>query len=155
MPILVWGWRKRPPTKMGLTYLRLINFDNHPIFKIHKQLLLHWIYLELSLGCDQTSPYHHRNHIKIESPNIMLLHTRTLQILNRCRACLTHLRLLRQLQESILDAFKVVLRVRAAAGAGGNEFLQIIMPRCGSIQQAETCQIFSIAGNPRWSRVWQ
>ena len=29
------------------------------------------------------------------------------------------------------------------------------MPRCGSILQAETCQIFSIAGNPRWSRVWQ
>ena len=47
------------------------------------------------------------------------------------------------------------LRVRAGAGAGGNEFLQIIMPRCGSILQAGTCQIFSKAGNPRWSRVWQ
>ena len=47
------------------------------------------------------------------------------------------------------------LRVRAAAGAGGNEFLQIIMPRCGSILQAGTCQILSLAENPRWSRVWQ
>ena len=25
------------------------------------------------------------------------------------------------------------------------------MPRCGSILQAGTCQIFSIAENPRWS----
>ena len=107
------------------------------------------------MGCDQANPYHHPNHIKIESPNIILVHTRTLEIVNRFKACLTHLRLLRQLKESILDAFKVVLRVRAAAGAGGNEFLQIIMPRCGSILQAGTCQIFSIAGNPRWSRVWQ
>ena len=30
-----------------------------------------------------------------------------------------------------------------------------IMPRCGSILQAETYQIFSLAENPRWSRVWQ
>ena len=36
--------------------------------------------------------------------------------------------------------------------AGG--FLRI-MPHCGSILQAGTCQIFSLAENPRWSRVWQ
>ena len=30
-----------------------------------------------------------------------------------------------------------------------------IMPHCGSILQAETCQILSIAENPRWSREWQ
>ena len=30
-----------------------------------------------------------------------------------------------------------------------------IMPRCGSILQAGTCQILSLAKNPRWSRVWQ
>ena len=29
------------------------------------------------------------------------------------------------------------------------------MPRCGSILQAGTCQILSLAENPRWSRVWQ
>ena len=33
--------------------------------------------------------------------------------------------------------------------------LQIIMPLCGSILQAGTCQILSLAENPRWSRVWQ
>ena len=43
----------------------------------------------------------------------------------------------------------------AAAGAGGKKFLQKIMPRFGSILQAGTCQIFSIAGNPRWRRVKQ
>ena len=45
--------------------------------------------------------------------------------------------------------------VRAAAGAGGRKFCQIIMPLRGSILQAETCQIPSLAENPRWSRVWQ
>ena len=30
-----------------------------------------------------------------------------------------------------------------------------IMPRCGSILQGGPCQIFSLAENPRWSRVWQ
>ena len=29
------------------------------------------------------------------------------------------------------------------------------MSHCGSILQAETCQILSLAENPRWSRVWQ
>ena len=33
--------------------------------------------------------------------------------------------------------------------------LKKIMPRCGSILQTGTCQILSIAENPRWSRVWQ
>ena len=33
--------------------------------------------------------------------------------------------------------------------------LMKIMPRCGSILQAGTCQIFSLAENQRWSRVWQ
>ena len=32
---------------------------------------------------------------------------------------------------------------------------QRIMPLCGSILQAGTCQILSLAENPRWSRVWQ
>ena len=31
----------------------------------------------------------------------------------------------------------------------------IIVPLCGSILQVETCQILSLAENPRWSRVWQ
>ena len=34
-------------------------------------------------------------------------------------------------------------------------FRSRIMPRCGSILQAETCQILSEAENLRWSRVWQ
>ena len=34
-------------------------------------------------------------------------------------------------------------------------FLQKIIPLRGSILQAEACQIFSLAENPRWSRVWQ
>ena len=45
--------------------------------------------------------------------------------------------------------------VRAAAGAGGRKFCQIIMPLRGSILQAETCQIPSLAENPRLSRVGQ
>ena len=36
----------------------------------------------------------------------------------------------------------------------GNQSV-IIVPFRGSILQAETCQIFSLAENPRWSRVWQ
>ena len=32
---------------------------------------------------------------------------------------------------------------------------QRIMPLCGSILQVGTCQILSLAQNPRWSRVWQ
>ena len=34
-------------------------------------------------------------------------------------------------------------------------FLQKIIPLRGSILQVETCQIFSLAENLRWSRVWQ
>ena len=45
--------------------------------------------------------------------------------------------------------------VRAGSGAGRSKFCQIIMPLRGSILQAETCQIPSLAENPRWSRVWQ
>ena len=37
-------------------------------------------------------------------------------------------------------------------GAGPS---QRIMLLCGSILQAGTCQILSLAENPRWSRVWQ
>ena len=33
--------------------------------------------------------------------------------------------------------------------------IQRIMPLCGSILQVGTCQILSLAENPRWSRVWQ
>ena len=33
--------------------------------------------------------------------------------------------------------------------------LYIILPLWGSILQAGTCWIFSLAENPRWSRVWQ
>ena len=32
---------------------------------------------------------------------------------------------------------------------------QEMIPLRGSILQAETCQILSLAENPRWSRVWQ
>ena len=35
------------------------------------------------------------------------------------------------------------------------QFRQKMLPLCGSILQAETCQTLSIAENPRWSRVWQ
>ena len=31
----------------------------------------------------------------------------------------------------------------------------IILPLRGSILQAGTCQILSLAENPRWSRVWK
>ena len=34
-------------------------------------------------------------------------------------------------------------------------FFQGIFPLCSSILQVGTCQIFSLAENPRWSRVWQ
>ena len=33
--------------------------------------------------------------------------------------------------------------------------LYITQPLCGSILQAGTCQILSLAENPRWSRDWQ
>ena len=39
-------------------------------------------------------------------------------------------------------------------GVGG-WFFQEIIPLRGSILQAGTCQILSLAENPRWSRVWQ
>ena len=45
--------------------------------------------------------------------------------------------------------------VRAGSGAGRSKFCQIIMPLRGSILQVGTCQILSLAENPRWSRVWQ
>ena len=41
-----------------------------------------------------------------------------------------------------------------AGGGSVGGFLRI-MPLRGSILQAGTCQIFSLAENPRWSRVWQ
>ena len=37
----------------------------------------------------------------------------------------------------------------------GGLFLQEILPLRGSILQVGTCQIFSLAENPRWSRVWK
>ena len=37
----------------------------------------------------------------------------------------------------------------------GGWFFQEIIPLCGSILQAGSCQILSLAENPRWSRVWQ
>ena len=37
----------------------------------------------------------------------------------------------------------------------GGRFFQEILPLRGSILQAGTCQILSLAENPRWSRVWQ
>ena len=43
---------------------------------------------------------------------------------------------------------------RWAAGGWMVSWLKI-KPLCGSILQAWTCQIFSFAENPRWSRVWQ
>ena len=45
--------------------------------------------------------------------------------------------------------------VRAGPRAGRRKFCQIIMPLRGSILQAETCQISSLAEDSRWSRVWQ
>ena len=43
--------------------------------------------------------------------------------------------------------------LRVAGGRVGG--FMTIMPHCGSILQAGTCQILSLADNPRWSRVWQ
>ena len=40
-------------------------------------------------------------------------------------------------------------------GRVGGRFFQDILPLRGSILQAGTCQILSLAENPRWSRVWQ
>ena len=40
-------------------------------------------------------------------------------------------------------------------GWAGGWFFQEILPLRGSILQAGTCQILSLAENPRWSRVWQ
>ena len=40
-------------------------------------------------------------------------------------------------------------------GTGGWVTIRRIMPLCGSILQVGTCQIFSLAENPRLSRVWQ
>ena len=37
----------------------------------------------------------------------------------------------------------------------GGWFFQERLPLRGSILQAGTCQILSLAENPRWSRVWQ
>ena len=45
--------------------------------------------------------------------------------------------------------------VCAGSRADRKKFCQIIMPLRGSVLQAETCQISSLAENPRWSRVWQ
>ena len=42
-----------------------------------------------------------------------------------------------------------------AGGWVGGPLLQEIMPLRGSILQVGTCQILSLAENPRWSRVWQ
>ena len=50
------------------------------------------------------------------------------------------------------DGQRVGGRWVAVGWVGG--FITII-PRCGSILQAGTCQILSLAENPRWSRVWQ
>ena len=47
---------------------------------------------------------------------------------------------------------KDVLRV--GGWVAGGSWLRI-MPRCGSILQAETCEILSLAENPTWSQVWQ
>ena len=44
---------------------------------------------------------------------------------------------------------------RLAERIGSGRFLQKILPLRGSILQAGTCQILSLAENPRWSRVWQ
>ena len=45
--------------------------------------------------------------------------------------------------------------LRVGCGAYVLGGFMTITPRCGSILQAGPCQIFSLAENPRWSRVWQ
>ena len=52
-------------------------------------------------------------------------------------------------------AFPSALTLRWSGGRPGGRFLTIIIPLCGSILQAEACEIFRLASNPRWSRVWQ
>ena len=51
------------------------------------------------------------------------------------------------------------LQKKLSCGLVGGEWVggpnQRIMPLCGSILQAGTYQILSLAENPRWSRVWQ
>ena len=46
-------------------------------------------------------------------------------------------------------------RVENPYGRVGGWFFQEIIPLCGSILQAGTCQILSLAENLRGSRVWQ
>ena len=46
------------------------------------------------------------------------------------------------------------LEVMEIDGLWVGDFLEIRPPH-GSILQAETCYILSLAENPRWSRVWQ
>ena len=56
---------------------------------------------------------------------------------------------------SFLDYVEVGRKDGLRVGGGWVGGFMIIMPRCGSILQAGTCQILSLAENPRWSRVWQ
>ena len=51
-----------------------------------------------------------------------------------------------------IDHQEVVKKDGLRGWVGG---LMKIMPRCGSILQVGTCQILSLAENPRWSQVWQ
>ena len=51
-----------------------------------------------------------------------------------------------------IDGLRVVGGWVVSGWVGG--FVRI-RPRCGSILQAGTCQIFSLAESPRFSRVWQ
>ena len=53
-----------------------------------------------------------------------------------------------QIQSGVYSARKSIWSV-------GGWFFQEVIPLRGSILQAGTCQILSLAENPRWSRVWQ
>ena len=68
----------------------------------------------------------------------------------------THLRSVRLLAYCFFDTFNIyhwmdMIAVRAASGAGGKKFCQILYPLRGPTCKLETC----IAEIPSWARVWQ
>ena len=66
--------------------------------------------------------------------------------------CMPNLSFLCYVEVQKKDGLRVGEWVAVDSWVGG---FMTIMPCCGSILQAETCQILSLAENPRWSQVWQ
>ena len=56
---------------------------------------------------------------------------------------------------SFLGYLEVAKKDGLRAGGGWVGGFMKIMTHCGSISQAGTCQILSLAEDPRWSQEWQ